>query len=312
MNSFKRFFPILLLISALILSSCGGLIKRDRSGTRVSSRRGKRYNLSFVKKKIALLTIFNEAPYGGNDLEITATEELRKELSFTGEFIVDHTGNKLFGTSKEIFVGGGLKLSQLSRKAKLSGLNFVLFGRIKHARVREKNDEIGFIRKTKSYADVILELRIFSVNSSKEVFNRKISAQIDDNTYRIYMSKSEDKLKYRQNLLRYVTRVAIRKAIPLIVGVSSKMDWTGRVAKIMGSKVYINAGRSSGINVGDILRIITEGTEIYDPETGALIGISKGEVKGTLEIIDYFGPDGSISILHSGGSVQEGDFVQLY
>jgi hypothetical protein len=51
---------------------------------------------------------------------------------------------------------------------------------------------------------------------------------------------------------------------------------------------------------------------VFDPETGALIGISKGEVKGTLEITDYFGPDGAISILHSGGSVTEGDFVQLY
>ena len=51
---------------------------------------------------------------------------------------------------------------------------------------------------------------------------------------------------------------------------------------------------------------------IYDPETGALIGMSKGDIKGTLEIIDFFGPDGAVSILHSGGSVTEGDFVQLY
>ena len=57
---------------------------------------------------------------------------------------------------------------------------------------------------------------------------------------------------------------------------------------------------------------MTEGQEIYDPESGALLGVSKGQVKGTLEVIDYFGPDGSVAILHSGGSVTEGDFVQLY
>ena len=64
--------------------------------------------------------------------------------------------------------------------------------------------------------------------------------------------------------------------------------------------------------MGDILKVMTEGQEIYDPESGALLGVSKGQVKGTLEVIDYFGPDGSVAILHSGGSVTEGDFVQLY
>jgi hypothetical protein len=92
------------------------------------------------------------------------------------------------------------------------------------------------------------------------------------------------------------------------------LRWTGREEspKIIGSKVYINAGRKSGINVGDILKVITEGQEIYDPETGALIGVSKGETKGTLEVMDFFGPDGAVTILHSGGTVTEGDFVQLY
>ncbi|MEI8346581.1 MAG: hypothetical protein WCG27_03885, partial [Pseudomonadota bacterium] len=54
------------------------------------------------------------------------------------------------------------------------------------------------------------------------------------------------------------------------------------------------------------------GTANAAPDTGALIGTSKGEVKGAIEIIDYFGPDGAVAVLHSGGQVQEGDFVQLY
>ena len=60
------------------------------------------------------------------------------------------------------------------------------------------------------------------------------------------------------------------------------------------------------------MKVITEGEEIYDPETGALLGQAKGEVKGTLEVVDFFGPDGAVAILHSGGSVTEGDYIQLY
>ena len=55
-----------------------------------------------------------------------------------------------------------------------------------------------------------------------------------------------------------------------------------------------------------------DGEKIFDPTTGALIGKSKGQVKSTIEIIDYFGNDGSIGVIHSGGSVQIGDIVQLY
>ena len=52
----------------------------------------------------------------------------------------------------------------------------------------------------------------------------------------------------------------------------------------MSNKIYINAGRESGIQISDVLRVMTEGTEIFDPETGALIGVSAGEVKGTVEV----------------------------
>jgi hypothetical protein len=57
---------------------------------------------------------------------------------------------------------------------------------------------------------------------------------------------------------------------------------------------------------------MTAGVDIYDPGTGALIGKTKGTLKGTLEVIDYFGSDGAICVLHSGGAVQEGDIVTLY
>jgi len=261
---------------------------------------------------VALLQFFNESPYGGEDLGVTATEELRRELARTGEFIIDPMAKKIFGSSKEIYAGGGMKLVQLARKAKVSGLNFVLFGRIKDARIREKTDEIGVVRETKSYTESKVEIRVFDVNSNKEIFTDEIRGYADDSTFRLFTGNRESKLTYRRELLRYAVRVATRKAIPQILEISSKLDWVGRVARIIGNKIYINAGRKSGIQISDVLKVITEGQEIYDPETGALIGVSKGEIKGTVEIIDYFGPDGAIAILHSGGSVVEGDFVQLY
>lgn len=68
----------------------------------------------------------------------------------------------------------------------------------------------------------------------------------------------------------------------------------------------------SGLQVGDILKVTEEGHEVYDPETGAYIGNAPGRMKGTLEVISYFGKDGAISILHSGSGIKENDKVELY
>ncbi len=265
-----------------------------------------------IRKKVAILPLFNEAPVGGHDLAITATEELRRELSYAQDLILDPQGERIFGSSKDIYAGGGLKLTQLARKAKMSGINIVIFGRIKEARVRQRTDEIGFVRKVKSMAETNIELKVFDVQANKELYSEILDGNISDENLKFYQANPEDSIAYRQELLRYSVQVASRKFVPKVIKVASKLDWMGRVARIIGTRIYINAGRSAGINIGDILKVVTEGEEIYDPATGAIIGISSGEVKGTLEVVDYLSDEGAVCILHSGGSVTEGDFVQLY
>ena len=305
----------LAISTILFLTSCMNKPIRRRGSSYVPrGQYGQESRPEFypIKKKVALLPFFNESPFGKEDLAITATEEFRRELGRMRDYNVDPQAQSLFGTSKEIYDGGGMKLVQLTRKAKLSGVNLVIYGRITHAKVRQKTDEIGMVRKTKSYAESVVEVRVFDVHANKEIFSEKMDGNINDSAHKFFLSERDATLDYRRNLLRYSVRVAVRRFLPKINKLGAKLDWVGRVAKIIGSKIYVNAGRKSGITVGDILKVMTEGTEIFDPESGALIGVSKGEVKGTLEIIDFFGPDGAVAILHSGGSVTEGDFVQLY
>jgi hypothetical protein len=304
-----------LVLFLVFLVACAGPISRRTAldPNRVNPNRPQNVkDFNPLRKKVALLGFFNEAPFGGEDLAIQATEEFRRELSKSRDYLIDPAAAQIFGSSKDIYSGGGVKLAQLTRKAKMAGVNLVVFGRITEARIRQASDEIGFVRKTKALAETKVEIKVFDVISSKELVSELVEGVVNDDNYRFYITEEEENLAYRQDLLRYSTRVAVRKFLPRLVQMGGKLDWTGRVAKIIGNKIYLNSGRDSGLNIGDILKVITEGQDIFDPETGALIGVSKGDVKGTLEVIDYFGPDGSISILHSGGSVTEGDFVQLY
>jgi hypothetical protein len=298
------------LIAALGLSACAPITRRGPISQ--ASKVNSVSEFSPIKKKIALLSFYNESPMGGEDLAVNATEEFRREVMKSREFLFDPEAEATFGTSREIYAGGGIKLAQLARKAKMSGVNIVVFGRIREARFRQKSDEIGFVRKVKSLAETVVEVKVYDVLSNKELFSESLDGNITDDNLRFYNSESEENLSYRQDLLRYSVRVAVRKLVPQVVKIGSRLDWMGRVAKIIGTRIFINAGRSSGVNLGDILKVITEGQEIFDPESGAMIGMSQGEVKGTLEVVDYFGPDGAVCTLHSGGSVTEGDFLQLY
>jgi hypothetical protein len=93
--------------------------------------------------------------------------------------------------------------------------------------------------------------------------------------------------------------------------VSTKLGWSGRVLKLEGARLYLNAGRSSGIRLGDVLKIIEAPRDIYDPKAGDYIGQAPGRVKGTLKVIQYFGLDGAIGILQSGGGILPGDRIEL-
>jgi hypothetical protein len=117
---------------------------------------------------------------------------------------------------------------------------------------------------------------------------------------------------YRAELTKLALRNAMGGAVPEVIRAIEKLAWQGRVAKVAGAKVYVNAGKASGLVVGDILRVTTPGDDIYDPTTGAFLGRTQGQLKGTVEVVDFLGTDGAVTEVHTGGNFQEADLVQLY
>jgi hypothetical protein len=113
-------------------------------------------------------------------------------------------------------------------------------------------------------------------------------------------------------LISEVVTKAFRGSVGPIIKTIEKLSWEGRLAMIQGNRIYVNAGRLSGINVGDLLKVSSQGEEIFDPETGELIGTAPGPMKGTLEVVSYFGKDGAVAVIHSGSGFKENDIVELY
>src|SRR5690606_5080884 len=97
------------LILTLLLASCTGApIRRSQTGYNYNQAQNINKSFStFIRKKVVLLPFYNESPFGKEDLAITATEELRRELAATRDYALDNETASLFGTSKQIYSGGG-------------------------------------------------------------------------------------------------------------------------------------------------------------------------------------------------------------
>ena len=311
--NFRPIFKInnLLLCLTLILFSCSfGIVDRSTNLTKKQAALSKRE--FFIKKKLLILPFHNESPFGGKDLEVIATEELRKKLNFTGRYLIEAKGDELFPTSQKVFQGGGRNLSSLIGRAKGMGVNLIIYGRIVDSSIRQKEDSIGLIKEIFLFGSSSVEVHVLDVETEQEIFVKKVDAFTEDKSYQVQNITRENKFELRRDLLRLATELAVNKLIQPIWEKTKKKEWFGRVAKIVGKNIYINAGVVSGVKIGDIMKVLTPSQDVFDPISGALIGKTKGDVKSTIEITDFFGNNGAIGILHSGGNVLPGDQVTLY
>jgi hypothetical protein len=185
-------------------------------------------------------------------------------------------------------------------------------GRIAKIVFRQKGDDIGLLRQQQSVSAVDVEMKLFDVASGREVTAIGKSGEASSTNSVAFESDNLQTREFRAELTRLAVRNAVQQLVPEVVKAVEKMAWEGRVAKVAGTKIYANAGRASGLVHGDILKVLTPGDEVFDPATGAFLGRSQGQLKGTLEVVDFLGTDGAVCEVHTGGNFQEGDTVQLY
>ena len=79
-----------------------------------------------------------------------------------------------------------------------------------------------------------------------------------------------------------------------------RMDWFCRIAKVEGEEVYMNAGRLTGLQVGDVM-------EVFRPGGSG----GPGEVKGKIRISAFLGLDASMGRLVQGKDPDVNDSLKL-
>lgn len=242
-----------------------------------------------------------------------ARQTVVRELLRTRQFVMVAPEDFPQDPKKFMTEDNDYDLAQIAKLASAMGVAGVVEGKILSIRARRVGDSVGVIRKVRAQVSTEVRVRVFAGKTGKEIYNEIRSADTEATTTRMgERGNLIDSLGDDPELVRAATRKAFMSAVPNIVRAVEKLSWEGRVAMVSGERIYINAGRLSGLQVGDILKVTEEGHEVFDPETGRSIGMAPGRLKGTVEVVSYFGQDGAISVIHSGSGFQENDRVELY
>lgn len=110
--------------------------------------------------------------------------------------------------------------------------------------------------------------------------------------------------------ISYAVRSCIHKGVFKLATWLGTRPWSGRVIKVDGSKVYINAGSNQGLEEGMTLTALSAGEALIDPETGLNLG-AETEVSGRLRVNKVTEKYAIASVLEGCRGLKGGDTVEL-
>lgn len=295
-------------------SGCSLLSKSSprEPGPKVVDVSQKARDQDFIRRRVLLLPFLNLSTYTSEGAEEVAERELAKVLKSTGEILVINP-NKL-GTDLESFQSGETydidKIMPIARKI---GAHSIIIGRIRDLSTRKIGDSVGVFRKIVAEVKATVDLQMISTKNGSSMVNEIQSAEGEEELTRVAKySYTDREIHDDPSLVNRIVFNAFEKMVFPIVRSLRKFSWEGRVALIRGERIFLNAGRKSGLQMGDVLKVTDGREKVFDPTSGKYIGKIRGRMKGTIEVISYFGKDGSVTVVHSGSGFEKGDVVEFY
>ena len=248
-----------------------------------------------MKRRVVVLPLEDQTNYKSEHLGELATQRLISKLESTGAVIcVDPTTIALTGSLTD-----PKNMKPLNR---LYGLQAVVSGTLSDVYTSTAKVESKDAAET-SFALSRISLSIFNTDTGallRQLIGRN---PVFLSRERGEMSPERAKVRAIDIAIELIAEDALRAILSL--------DWHARIASIEQQKIYLTAGRLSGLEKGDVLDVYTEGASVVDSATKAPLGTTKGQLKGQVEVVELFGVDAASATAKSGSGFTPTDFVYL-
>lgn len=209
----------------------------------------------------------------------------------------------------EASVDSSTPAESLQKIARQAGVGGFLKGTITDLKFEDRGGREGLLRSSTQELTLSVEYELFDAMSGRKLFNGSAYETLTETKSQFFVGgEGIDDPRGKLELL--ATNLA-EKVLAKLITVADKIGWQGRVVRLDGSRVFLNAGRRTGMQVGDVVRVIDQARPVVDPQNGQVVGEAPGRLKATLKITQHFGTDGAIAVLLSGGGVTPGDIVEL-
>ena len=254
-------------------------------------------NLSFSQElpRIAVVGITSTAPgyfwRSDSPLSLGATDLMINALLNTNRFRVFERAKLDLLLQEQNFqnFSGLVDQTTAVKLGKMIGVDAILTGSITNISFKKSEGiKIGPIKVGKSYAKVVMTIRIIDVTTGEILFSTVQEEEASKSGVSgvlpipipggIAFSKQEavDVLSAVELICNKVALNFVAKIDKKNIAVNSA-PLEGYVVKVESTssgaitQVYINLGESSGIRVGDEIRIYREGEVILDPKTNEIL-----------------------------------------
>lgn len=276
------------------------LKRKERGG---GNLRPQQYTLSLplsipspgVRRKVIVLPIEDKSNFKEENLGELATRRIISKIESTGYVIcVEPSEIKLTGSL--------LSPENMRILNEIYGIQAVIAGELSSVYTTTSKLE-GKEEREVSFAVSNINIGVYSTETGSLL--RRLSGR---NPVSLSMEKGD--LSSERAKLRAID-LALEVISEDLIKSILQIEWHGRIASVDGDRVYLNAGRLSGLKVGDVLEVYGPGSQIYDEATRKPIGIKRGQLKGEIEIKELFGIDASMAKVKKGGNFTPSDLVFL-
>ena len=244
-----------------------------------------------LKKKVVMAYFDDRTTNADEVFGDWMTEKLAKEVNrrSQGILFVDYQ------MVKEFLEKRGLVLTDLETPQALHLLNEALG--IHALVVGQLSGPYVFTTKatqdqnTTASAIIKIEMRIVDTLSGRPLKNLSVSNPILASKEKGVFSEERAKIKAIDLIINDISKELSKEL--------DRLDWFCRVAKVEGEEIYINAGKLTGLRVGDVM-------EVFQPGSSG----GKTEIKGKIQIAAFLGIDASMGRLIGGKKPDVNDILK--
>lgn len=213
---------------------------------------------------------------------------------------------------------GAVTAESAAKVGQLLGVDLAIFGSVTEfgytesggsTRLKQKGFGLGLKSTT---ATVAVDVRFVNTSTGEILTAESVRKEESKKGLAVDTQKFnfDNRNKFDESLVGKATRSAIDAIVDMIGNAASNIRWEAKIIKGDGP-IYINAGASSGVQIGDEFVVYRPGEVLIDPDSGLELGAAETKV-GVIKVTDNNIGDGKASqcVAVSGSGFQRNDIVR--